>query len=281
MTMTNSASQRYLSLLPILLLMTIAAWLTPSKAAAQDSLANTKDVINAQMVSIGYTDLLDTYLSPEKYKGANLQFISHTTRFTPGRRWAHRIAHYGNIATTNDRNEKGSLMQGLYTLDVAFVRQYNLLNGRLQLLAGGMTDFNIGGVYNSRNQNNPAQIRLSMQVGPTTSARYDFHLFRRPFTLNYEVAVPLIGLMFSPNYGQSYYEIFSRGNYEHNAVVTTPFNAPSLRQMLTLDFKMLGAHLRIGYLGDIQQAKANNLRQHAYTHALVIGYVRNLRIIKR
>ena len=48
--------------------------------------------------------------------------------------------------------------------------------------------------------------------------------------------------------------------------------------MLTLDFKLGRAHFRIGYLGDIQQAKANNLKQHAYTHALVLGYVSNLKI---
>ena len=274
--MTNNARNRHLSILSALLLM--AAWLTPTPMSAQELTDNSKEVVNAQMVSLGYVNLLDTYLSPEKYTGFDFRYISHTTRYTPGKHWARRIVHYGDIATGNDRNEKGSLMQGLYTLDIAFVRQYDLMGGRLHLQAGGMTDFNIGGVYNSRNQNNPAQLRLSMQVGPTATARYDFSLFRKPFTLSYELAAPLIGLMFSPNYGQSYYEIFSRGNYEHNAVVTTPFNSLSLRHMLTLDFPLWHAHMRIGYLGDIQQAKANNLKQHAYTHALVIGFVRNLKI---
>ena len=273
--MTNNETKK--GLLAALLLLATAC-LAPSRAAAQDSLGTTKEVINAQMISLGSANLLDTYLSPEKYNGIDLRYISHTLRFTPGRRWAHRITHYGVIASGDDRNEKGNLMQGLYTLDVAFIRQYDLLGGRLHLLAGGMTDINLGAVYNSRNQNNPAQIRMSMQIGPTASARYDFDLFRRPFSIGYELSVPILGLMFSPNYGQSYYELFSRGNYEHNAVVTTPFNAPSLRQMLTLDFRLLGARLRIGYLGDIQQAKANHLKQHAYTHALIIGYVKNLRI---
>ena len=86
--------------------------------------------------------------------------------------------------------------------------------------------------------------------------------------------------MFSPNFGQSYYEIFSRGNYDHNVVITTPSETPSLRQMLTLDVTFGKSTWRVGYLGDYDQAKANSLKRHVYTHALLIGFVRHFQIIK-
>ena len=250
----------------------------PPTAKAQAPSNKDKEVTNAQMLGIGATNILDTYLSPEKYKGLELRYLSHTLRTRPDKYWARRIVHQGNVATANDRNDKGNLMGGVYTLDLAWLRRFDLMDGRLLLRVGAMADFNIGALYNSRNQNNPAQMRLSMQIGPTASAEYPFRLFGRQMRASYELSAPLLGLMFSPNYGQSYYEIFSLGNYDHNAVFTTPFSAPSLRHMLTLDAQVLGTTLRIGYLGDIQQAEVNQLKQHYYTHALLIGFVKQLKI---
>ena len=240
---------------------------------------------NALMLGIGYTDILDTYLSPEKYRGTDLRFLSHTRREKDSTCLVHQLLHEGCIATADNRSGNGGEIGGGYTFAYSLLRKWQMPVGscHLRLLAGGTAELSVGFLYNTRGSNNPAQARLALQLKPTVAADFDFRLFRRqqrPFTLHYEASAPLCGLMFSPNYGQSYYEIFSRGNYDHNCVPTTIASTPSLRQMLTLDFRALHTTWRIGYLGDWRQASVNNLKQHTYTHALVFGIVRRFRIEK-
>ena len=238
-----------------------------------------REDVNA--VAIGQMNVLDTYLSPAEYTGTGIRYISHSTRRTPGGSPVSRqLVHQGSIADLEDRAGKGSEISGLY--DLSFGLHYNWVpfaNCLLQI--GGQFETGLGVTYNTRNTNNPAQMRLFANIAPSAIATYYFQAFHHRCNVRYEVAAPLVGLMFSPNYGQSYYEIFSLGNYDHNCVLTTVGNAPSLRHTLSFDVAFKSFIIRVGYLGDYQQAKVNHLKQHFYTHALMIGFVKNFSIMKR
>lgn len=247
--------------------------------AQSDTVVVPKVITNVKMVGIGATNILDTYLSSEKYRGTELRFISHTTRQTDGRQWSRQIVHQGDLAVADNRAGKGGELAGMYNFQYAWHRNWSFLANRLHVKAGVMADANIGFIYNTRNGNNPAQARAYFNVSPSVAAAYNFSLWDKPFSVRYEANAPLFGIMFSPNYGQSYYEIFSRGNYDHNIVPTTPANAPSFRQMLTLDFPLMKSTVRLGYAGDFQQASVNNLKSHIYTHAFVIGIVKRFKLI--
>ena len=258
----------------------LAASALPFAASAQeaDTIPSAKVITNAQMIGVGAANILDTYLSPEKYSGTEVRYVSHTLRRREGRRWSRMLVHQGSFAYADNRAGEGGEMMGMYTFTYGVHYNWDFLGGRLNVMAGGQADVEAGFLYNTRNGNNPAQARLSLNIAPSAAVRYRFKLWNTPFAARYEVSAPLFGVMFSPNYGQSYYEIFSRGDYDHNVVPTTVASRPSLRQMLTLDFTLGKTTLRIGYLGDFRQADVNNLKFHTYSNMFLIGFVRTFKL---
>ena len=244
-------------------------------------------------MGIGQARMLDTYLSNENYTGTELRMITHSEKShfreaalkseradTARQFWSHAFRHQFALHYAHPRSDDSNYLGALYTFIFNYSHNWNRwVSGHYMTFQAGLqAELGLGFLYSTRNTNNPAQARAYVNVGPAASVSYPFHAFhrQRPFALRYEVNAPLLGLLFSPNYGQSYYEIFTRGDYDHNCVPTTPFNAPTLRQMLTLDIPLKPFTVRVGYLGDYQQAKVNSLKYHVYSHLLTVGFVRNL-----
>ncbi len=257
------------------LLLMMGTTLLAQESEAQNDQLQRADERSLQ-VGIGATNILDTYISQEEYTGTEFRVVGqsiHKLKNHPA--WQRVFTHSGALAIASPRAENVDYLSGLYTLNLAYRHTWNL-NSRWMLAAGGQAEGGVGFLYNTRNSNNPAQARIYLNVGPSAQATYCFPLFRKTIRLRYEVAAPFFGLLFSPNYGQSYYEIFSRGNYDHNIVPTTLFAAPTLRHSLVADIPFRHAALRVGYLGDYEQAEVNHLKYHTYSHLFIIGYVKNL-----
>ncbi len=264
----------YISVLLILLVSCVGI-------SAQDTLSHEKYLVRSAMVGIGKTNVYDTYLSPLEYKGPELRFMHESIRMTRlmgGRVSAQRIVQV-NCSSTDNISKSSTSYSGMFNWTYALHYQYNV-NGNLKILFGPMIDLNGGFIYNTRNSNNPAQAKVYGNIDASAMAIYKFRIVRCPMVVRYQANLPFMGVMFSPEYGQSYYEIFSLGHGGRNVLFTSFHNAPSLRQMLTLDFPVGKTIMRAGYLCDIQQAKVNNLKSHFYSHNFMIGFVRNFHMIR-
>lgn len=260
-------------------LLTTVAWMIGS-AKAQNSLPEGefhRYTTRTTQYGVGYTDLYDTYLSPQAYRGTEVRILRESMRFPKwGRRhWSLQTLFQGNAAYGHNRAETNNTLGGLIHYNYALHYHFHV-SPQLRLLAGGAIAGEGGFLYNLRNSNNPASARAAMGLEASGMAIWNFRIKERPFTLRYQLNLPLAGLMFSPHYGQSYYEIFSLGNSSGVVCLTTPKNRPSLHQMLSFDFPLAGARMRLSYVGDIRQARLNGLRTHAYSHSFLVGVVRSI-----
>lgn len=249
----------------------------PTRIQAQDSLQATRHVMRSVMIGAGHNNTFETYLSPLEYEGPEVRFAYETMRMTrlmDGNVSAQNLfqlhaSYTENISQTN--HTYGGLVNWSYALHY----QFRPAKG-LKILFGPMLDLNAGVVYNRRNSNNPAQAKAYGGLGASGMLIYRFRIKNYPLTVRWQANLPLLGVMFSPEFGESYYEIFSLGNGGRNVVFTSLHNNPSLRQLLTLDFPVGKTVMRVGYVCDLQQAKVNNLKSHTYSHDFMIGVVRNL-----
>lgn len=247
----------------------------------EDSMNARQYIMRSTMVGAGMANVFDTYLSPLEYKGPELRFLHESMRMTgllDGNVSKQRIIQV-NLSYTDNISQTSNSWAGMVNWTYALHYQFRV-SPEFKILFGPMIDLNGGFIYNLRNSNNPAQAKAYGSIDASAMAIYKFKIGNYPLVLRYQANLPLMGLMFSPEYGQSYYEIFSLGHGGKNILFTSLHNAPSLRQMLTLDFPVGKTIFRAGYLCDLQQAKVNNLKSHLYSHNFMLGFVRNFHLLR-
>lgn len=225
----------------------------------------------------GLTTQLDTYLSPLTYKGGHVAMMEERFSQTTAAngRWFGQSLFLLHGDYTLAAGGRGLTVGGM--ADYAYTYYYNPIHtDRWNFYVGPQGQLRIGGIYNLRNSNNPAQLKLGVNLAASAMGRYRFALWGIPMSVRLQADVPLVGFAFAPDYGQSYYEIFYLGNDEGCVHTTSLHNNLSLRTGLSYDVQFRACTVRLTWMEDLYHWRLGGQQYRMFTHSLMIGYVSNL-----
>jgi len=238
-----------------------------SKAQENQPLLNTTN--NATLVGIGTSSLYDTYLSPLKYHGTSIhllhermkQFSWFDSKFVQQQIYSLEFDWADNPAKNS--TEYAAI------LNIKLGGHYSLITTKdFKFGVGGFWNLVGGILYNERNSNNPASGKVYTNINVSAIALYNW----KNFTFRGQVDSPLLGMAFSPNYRQSYYQI-SLSNSLSILNFVSIHNQRAADIYLSVDIPVNKVTLRAGYLGSFYQTKIHNIHTHNYSNNLMIGIV--------
>lgn len=226
-------------------------------------------VNNSTVFGVGYSSIYDTYLSPLKYHGISLRIRNERMKrikwFNNNFSWQQLF----DLEFSSVDNPAGNADEYSILFGFSCGGHYNLVRtDKFKFSAGGLWNITGGVLYNQRNSNNPASARAYSNLHLSAIAFYNW----KTVTFRAQLDTPFLGLLFSPEYGQSYYEI-SLGNSVKVINFASLHNQRALRAYVTADIPVSKFSIRLGYLGSFYQTKIHGLQTHNYSNSFVIGFV--------
>ncbi|MCL1943051.1 MAG: DUF3316 domain-containing protein [Candidatus Azobacteroides sp.] len=233
------------------------------------------------LFGIGATSIRDTYLSPFYYTGTEFRMTNehHTLSGHFNGKWSSFRRLDFSFSRTSNPAQTGSELSGFFEWNWGYHYRFPVTK-ELKLLAGGLTYVAVGGIYNTRNSNNPVSIKLGLGLSASGMALYNLHIKNQPFTLRIQVISPLLGAAFSPNYGQSYYDIFSLGNYDNVVKFSFLNNLLACKTIVSADVPLNRVTIRIAYQNTAFTSCFNRLDTDIYSNTFLIGFVSEFASVK-
>lgn len=248
---------------------------------------STNEIMHSTMIGAGYSNILDSYLSPYNFSGTDIRMQFESMRHL--KKWEGRVIHQVNTDINGAINSNHTGNRDEYAGGIRYTHGwfYNICpdgsifnpesqkGSHLHIALGMQGSAYLGAIYINRSGNNPSQAKaqISANVSGIISYRIDF-TDKFSTLLRYQISVPILGCAFSPYYGQSYFEIFGLGNYGRNVVFSHPFNAPTMCHNFTIDLPLRTFTLRVGVDAQFHQSTFNKIKYHNYSIDGMFGFAK-------
>jgi hypothetical protein len=198
--------------------------------------ANVPITTKSTAYGLASLSILDPYVSPLVYGGLGFRYSSDAKRFINPDipKFSYQLQS-STIISLNLNPTSTSSMLYLGT-EYGLGGYYHIKPlSDMQLLLGGVWDVNVGLKSVSRNVNNPYSLDIATNLNVSVIARYDIYTEIRRYRVHWLLQSPVIGGMFVPRAGASYYEIFSLGNSSETVHFSALHNKRGLRQLISVE----------------------------------------------
>jgi hypothetical protein len=227
------------------------------------------------LIGIGGNLLKDTYLSEGKYGGFGFRFMNERMKLInkPKYNMSKQQIISVDLSSTMNGAQNANFLSAF--VNYSYGLHYRFLpDPYFKILLGGNIHGLLGTVYSTRNGNNPMTLHADIDLNISILAIYEFRIKKHRLALRYQIETPVMGVLFSPDYDQSYYEIFSLGNTSEIIKFASFHNKQALRNYLTLDFPLGGWTVRAGYFGNIYYTSINELNRTIISNNFMLGFVK-------
>ena len=202
---------------------------------------------NVSTDGLSLISILDPYLSPLNYSGFGYVSAHLDRHFLSPDNPTISTQSQANWLLGATSNPTGTAMILYYGQNFGRGFHYHLKQQQnMQILLGGVMDLDVGFKENSRNINNPINVDLSSNLNVSAILMYDFILFNRTMQLQIKLESPLIGCMFVPLQGASYYEMLELGDISKSLHFSSLHNKQGFDETISLDVPFDHSVWRVG-----------------------------------
>lgn len=235
-------------------------------------------VTAATSIGLGRYNIMDTYLTPGSkipFKGGGIRILDERMKLTrlADSRVSRQQLFDVDLSLTDNGAGTTNTLNGFIDYSLGYHYRFEPINN-LTLLAGASARLMAGFIYSTKASNNPASVKADFDLNISAMVLYHLSIRNYPMTLRYQVETPFIGMLFSPHFGQSYYEIFDQGNSSGIVPFTSFHNKQAMRNYLSVDFPVGKMMVRTGYLNSLYYLNVNGIQSHIISHSFTVGIIK-------
>lgn len=243
--------------------------------AAQTDTDRPYSINEGTMVGLGAYRMKNTYLSPIDYTGTGMRIVNERMKIVPLAEYRVSSQRIFDVDVSSVHNPAGTVaaLAGFAAYSFGYHYRFQLLPD-FRLLTGASVKGMFGFIYNTQAANNPIATHVDVDLNASAMGIYTFRIKNYPFTCRIQTDFPLVGGLFTPNYGQSYYEIFGLGNTSGVVGFSSLHNKFAMRNVVSVDFSVWKFTFRMGYLNSFYTTHINDIKTQYTSHNLMIGIVK-------